>query len=229
MVSVHIGPSWFFGVDASLEAFAALIAFLVAFAAYKVYRIGGERKYGFFTASFVLLTLSFLTRAAADTLIENLLFEVPPKLTAWIFLYGYLAHILLALTAYVILIIITHKITDKRVIALLFFILVPGLIMSSSYYLSFYGLSTVLLAFVAIAYFQNYRKVCSPTSCMVFIAFVLLALAQIQFLLDLLNKTFYVSAHITQAAGHLILLIALLKISFKPRDLHEKVKTRHRV
>lgn len=228
MVTVHLGPSWFFGIDATLEAIAALIAFFVAVAAYKVYHISGERKYGFFTASFVLITLSFLSRATADMLLENLLFEVPQALTSQIFLYGYLAHILLAVVAYVILIVITHKIEDKRVIALLILAPLLCLLLSASYYISFYGLSALFLVFVALAYFQNYKKVCSPASCMVFISFLLLALAQVQFLLDLKNSTFYVSAQITQAIGYLILFAALLKIRFKPQS-HEKIKTRHRV
>lgn len=224
MVNVYLhGPKWFFGADASLTACAALIAFLVAWWSLRLYNMTKEKKYAYFTASFALLTLSFLARAIADLLLEEVVIAVPANLAGLVFFYGYIAHILLALTAYILLIIITHKITDKRIIALLFLILIPSMLLSGSYYLSFYGLSMIFLAFIAAAYYQNYRKVCSAASCMVFIAFVLLAFAQLQFLLEgvrilmlePVRAYFYVGAHITQALGFLLILIALLKTRFR--------------
>ncbi len=215
MVTVHLGPKWFFGVDAGLEAFAALIAFFIAFASYRVYRLTKEKKYAHFTASFVILTLSFLIRAATDLILEGMLIKVPQTLTGIIFFTGYVAHILLALTAYLMLVIVTHKITDKRIIALLFLILVPSLLISGSYFLSFYGLSTIFLAFVALAYYQNYRKVCKAAACLVFIAFTLITLSQAMFLLEAFYDPFYVAAHVTQATGYLVLLFALIRTLFK--------------
>jgi hypothetical protein len=224
MVNVYLhGPKWFFGADASLMAFAALIAFCVAFAAFRLYRMTDEKKYAFFTTSFVLLTFSFLARAAADTLLEGIVFSAPAHLAGLIFFYGYVLHILLALTAYAVLIIITHKITDLRIIALLFLIMIPSMLLSGSYYLSFYGLSMIFLAFIATAYYQNYKKVCSAASCLVFIAFVLLTFAQIQFLLEgvrilafeAVRPYLYVTAHITQAAGYLLILFALIRTLLK--------------
>ncbi len=227
MVNVHLhGPQWFLGTDASLEALAALTAFFVAFAAYRIYRMTKEKKYAWFMTSFVLLTLSFLSRALTDAILEELVFKIPSEVVEKIFYYGYVAHILLALIAYLILIIVTHKITDKRIIMLLLLTLVPSLLLSGSYYLSFYGLSTLFLAFVTLAYYQNYRKVRAITPCLVFVSFLLITLAQAQFLFDAVRQLFYVSAQITQAAGYLVLAIALLAIRLKS---NEKVKTRHRV
>ncbi len=216
MVSVYLqGPKWFFGADASLEAFAAVIAFSVAFAALRVYRVTRERKYAYFTASMMLLTLSFLSRAIADTLLEELLFALPSNVTGLIFFIGYVAHILLALTAYLILVIVTHKITDKRIIALLFILTLPSLLISGSYFLSFYGLSAILLAFIAFSYYQNYSKVCKASACLVFISFAFLTLAQVLFLFEAVKEPLYVAAHVIQAAGYLVLLFALVKTLLK--------------
>ena len=216
MVSVHLqGPQWFFGADASLEAFAAVIAFCVAFASLRVYRVTREQKYGYFTASMALLTLSFLARAITDTLLEELLFTVPSELSGMIFFIGYVTHIILALVAYLILVIVTHKITDKRIIFLLFLLTLPSLLISGSYFLSFYGLSAILLAFTAFSYYQNYRKICKASACLVFIAFLLLTISQVLFLLEAVYDPLYVGAHVTQAAGYLVLLFALIKTLLK--------------
>lgn len=212
MVSVYLqGPEWFFGADASLEAFAAVIAFCVAFASLRVYRMTREKKYAYFTASMALLTISFLARTTADILLEELWFKMPANIAGLTFFAGYVTHILLALTAYILLIIVTHKITDKRIIALLFLIMVPSLLISGSYFLSFYGLSTIFLAFVAFTYFQNYYKVRKIAACLVFVAFLLLTIAQVMFLFEAVYDPLYVAAHIAQAVGYLALLFALIR------------------
>lgn len=215
MVTVHLGPKWFFGIDSGLEAFASLIAFCVTLASYKMWKFTKERKYLYFSTSFLLLTLSFAARAITDAIIEGIFFKLPEQHIAYIFLTGYVLHILLALTAYIILFTVTFNITQKSVIALIFLILVPSLLISSSYYLSFYGLSAILLAFITYAYFKNYRKVCKNTACMVFISFVILTIAQVLFLVEIRYKPSYVIAQLTQATGYLALLYSLIRALLK--------------
>jgi hypothetical protein len=217
MVSVLVhSPEWFFGVDSGLEAFSALIAFLVAVVAYKIFRATKEKKYGFFSASFVLLTLSFIARAVADTVLEEI-FDVgmSQSFVPHVFAGGYITHILLALAAYLILVFVTHKITDKRVIILFFLTMIPTMLLSGSYFLTFYGLSLIFLTFITIAYFQNYRKVRNLASFFVFVGFLAMAVAQIWFLLEVFYKPLYVGAQITQALGYLLLLFALIKTLLK--------------
>ena len=137
------------------------------------------------------------------------------ELAGAVFLAGYVVHIFLALVAYLILIIITHDIKDKRIIALLFLIIIPSLFLSGSYFLSFYGLSTIFLAFIAGSYYKNFRKCSTGASCLVFIAFLLIALSQAQFLLETVADYWYVTAQVTQALGYMTLLLALLKIRMK--------------
>ena len=215
MVTIHLGPKWFFGIDASLEAFASLIAFCVTLTSYRIWKITKEKKYMHFTTSFLLLTLSFLTRAITDSLLEEIFVKIPAEYTGKVFFIGYVAHILLALIAYVTLFSVTHKIENKKVLTLIYLILIPSLLLSGSYFLSFYGLSAIFLSFITIAYYQNYKKVCKSSACLVFIAFTLLAFAQVFFLAEVMYKPMYVIAHITQAIGYVVLLVALIKTIFK--------------
>jgi len=218
MVSVQLGPTWFFGIDAGLEAFAALIAFFVTVAALRIHRISGEKKYAFFTTSFVLLTLSFLVRAVTDFILEEIIWVVPQEMSGKLFFFGYVTHIFLALAAYLILFSVTNKVTNWKVTALIGLILIPAMLISGSYFLSFYVLSFLLLTFIAGAYWTNCKKVCTWPSKLVFYAFGLLALAQLLFLFEVLKKPMYVWAHIAQAAGYFSLLFALLGIKFKHRQ-----------
>lgn len=229
MVSITLqGPPWFFGVDATLEAIIAVIAFFVTVASLRVWRVTKEPKYGWFTASFGLLTLSFLSRALTDTIVEELLFACPKEYLPMVFYFGYLTHIVLALIAFTMLFSVTHRIENKKVVAILYLIMIPSLILSSSYFLSFYGISLILLLFITVAYYQNYRKVCSAPSCMVFVAFLLMTLSQAFFLLEAVNDWFYVLAQGSQSLSFILLLLALLTIKIKYKikkvKLNEKGK-----
>lgn len=221
MVTVHLGPQWFFGADACLEALAAFIALCVAFASWRVYRMSRQKSCGVFTVSMVLLTFSFLSRAVTDALIENIFFELPQELVGRVFYVGYVSHIFLALLAYVLLACVTGKICDKRTVALLLLMVVPSLLLSSSYYVSFYGLSAILLCFITFSYFQNYFVVKKACKCpmnsafFVFLAFLFLTFAQVMFLFEMFYKPLYVAAEITQAFGYLVMLFALIKIVLK--------------
>ena len=216
MLNIYLPrPDWFFGLDAGLEAFAGVIALLIAFASYKLYRSTGERSYKYFLVSFFLLGLSFLSRAVADAFLGKVFFEAPAKVVAVLFFAGYAGHFFLALSAYILLVASSFNIADKRLLVMLFLIMIPALLLSGSYFLSFYVISIILLAFIAWAYFQNFRKVGSVTSCLVFITFLLLTLAQPQFILDSLSDAWYVTAHATQALAYLVLLVAMLRILFK--------------
>ena len=216
MLNIYLPrPSWFFGLDAGLEAFAGIIVLLIAFASYKLYRTTDERSYKYFLISFFLLGVSFLSRAVADAFLGKVFFTAPAKVIAWVFFLGYVGHIFLALAAYLLLVASTYKINDKRLLVMMFLIMVPALFLSGSYFLSFYVISAILLVFITWAYLQNFRKVKSATSCLVFIAFLLLTLAQPQFILDALSEVWYVAAHATQGLAYLVLLVALLRILFK--------------
>lgn len=218
MISAYLsGPEWFLSVAGCIEAFAALIIFVVAFLAARIYRITHERKYLSFSASFILLSISFLVKAITDGLLSGTLVKLTESSATSVFFFGYVAHIFLALTAYAILVIITHKIEDKRVIALIFALLVPSLLLSGSYFISFYTISIILLAFVTHAYYRNFRNVCSLSSCLVFIAFALLTLSQAQFLLQRMGDMWYITGNITQAAAFFTMLVALGRVLIKPR------------
>lgn len=224
-------PTWFFGIDALFEIATAIIAILVAITALKLYRYTKTGEFKLFSISFGMMSLGFLARAAADIIVERLIHFSPnvvkamPALpgisrTAAVFIAGYMTHIILVLSAYLLLIILTYKITKRRLMMLLFFLTVPSLLLSGSYFLSFYGLSTILLAFIVFGHYSKCKEV--KKGKLVTIAFSLLAIAQPLFVFTALNvlvkstkEMLYVGAHTLQILGFICILIALFKIRMK--------------
>ena len=230
MVLIQISsPSWFFGVDCFLELGAALVTFLVFLVGLKVYKFTKQKKYFFLAGSFFLLAGSFIARALTDLVIEGLIparveyivTKAPvlsgffPGAGNFLVYAGFVAHIMLALAAYLILVILSNKIESRALMLFLFATILPQVLISGSYFLSFYYLSTVILCFISFAFLRNCFRQKRITSLLVSIAFVLLAFSQIQFLLAMLNTMFHVSAHITQFIGFILLLIALIKVILK--------------
>lgn len=203
------GPDWFFGLDACLEGATALIALFIFAAAYRAYKISGSRNFLAFSAGFGLLAISFGLRAATDLLIRD------AAQSGIVFFVGYVGHIFLALCAYLLLIILAYKIERASICFLLFLLTLPSVLISGSYFLSFYGLSTILLMYIAYYYWHNCKRTCTVPSYFVWIAFVLITLAQPQFLLEVFSNLWYVSAHVTQFTGYLLLLFALVLVHKK--------------
>lgn len=232
MVQVQIvSPRWFFGLDGTFELIAAAIAFVVALTAIKIWRMTKERTHGWFSVAFLLMSAGMAIRGIADLVIEKVITCAPAireslpaapgmSRTAFVFVTGYLGNIIFTLAAYVILVCLAFKIRDKALALLLLLLTIPTMMISASYFLSYYWLSMILLAFVTLGYYRHCRE--TKKGRLVTGAFMLLALAQVQFVLSALNALspivkdiVYVSAHSTQILGFLMILLAYLRTILK--------------
>jgi len=232
MVHVQISsPKWFFGLDGSFELIAAVITLIVAIAAWKIWRMTKERRHGWFSLAFIFLSAGMAARGIADLVIEKVVTCAPalrealpaaPGMTrtAFVFIAGYLSNILFTLVAFIILVCLAFRIRDKAIALLLFLLVIPTLMISASYFLSYYWLSMILLAFIAFGHYRHCRETKKGKT--VTMAFIFLGLAQVQFMLSAVNALtpfvkdiVYVTAHSTQILGFLMILLAFIKTILK--------------
>ena len=146
---------------------------------------------------------AFSTRMIANIIQDPLVFYI-----------GYGLHILATIFAFLTLFILANRINNPRLVLLLYLMVFPLIYYSGSYFMSFYVSTTIITGLIALTYFQNLLK--SPkkkfsTIC-VFIAFLMLFLAHLQFLLSKFNHLFYISAGVTQLAGFVLFLITIIKV-----------------
>lgn len=215
------GPSWFFGVDGILEALLFIIALVLAVYAWKCYKLTKGRQYGWFSLAFLAITIAQLSRALTDGIIEFNLRTAGVgsegsnlPILSDIFCGGYGTHILLLLGGLVILVAVAMRMHDKRIPSLLYALTLPLILLSSSIYVAFYFVQTVLSAFIAFSYFQHWWKKKKTTlktpSFFVFLGFTLIMLASFLFLADAQYNIWYVKAHIVQLLGYTSLLLAFI-------------------
>ncbi len=204
MVSVIINnPEWFLRIDIIFAAISILVSLIISLVSLRTWFVVKSLRYLGFAIAFAGLGFSFLTR-----MIANL---IPGPETLFI---GYGLHIGCTILALLTLFIVANKIENARVVLLLYLITLPLIFFSDSYFMSFYITTTLITALLALTYLQNALRVKGFNAICVFLAFLLLFLAHLQFLLSGFRglNMFFISASIIQLLAFLVFLFAIIKV-----------------
>jgi len=211
MILLLNGPYWFRGIDALFGVIYIIVTLLIAAMSYKAYKLTEDKKYSYFSAAFALMSFAFfiysLTTISLTTHISNTLSDVLTQ-----FDYAFLIHMILIFAAYTLLLVITLKIEQKKVIILLFALMLLFTVFSYQYYIKFHIISFLLLFFLGHQFYTNYLEKKNRNAKLVFASFYLLASAQVFFLLMIYNQFLYVVADILQFLGFLILFYMFMRI-----------------
>jgi hypothetical protein len=221
-----VGPSWFYGIDYIFDLVSVVVGFLIFFFSYKSYRYTSQKKYLYFAASFFLVAMGFIAKILATipvyskelkvetvgfiTVTENVINKV-----TWINALGISVARFTMLFAFLILVLVSLKIKDKKIITLLVYFLVISTTLVSASYFVFHVTLIILLFILYLNYRSNYRRVKSNNAKMVMYAFLLMVISQLFFIFEELVEHFYVIGESIQLAGYLVLLIATIKIIAK--------------
>lgn len=111
-------PHWFSGIDSILELITIITSLLISYYAYKTYKYYKIKKYKYFSISFLLFSIAFITK-----IILNLIFIIPVKkqIIMPYLTYTYTSYIQLPFIENISFII--HKISLLLSLLILFFIL----------------------------------------------------------------------------------------------------------
>jgi len=207
------GPKWFFGIDSIFELAGAIILLMVFLMSYKAYRLTDIKIYKYYSLAFLSLTLGHLARTITNFAIHQEWFSVVNL--SKIFLLGYGAHIILTLSALILLLAFVFKVKQKKAFCLLLLFMMAMIFVSSSFYVAFYWAALVMFGFITWHLFKNALKKKAISPRLVALAFLFLTITQALFLGSAAIKELYMGAHITQIIGFLVLFIALTKVRQK--------------
>lgn len=211
MILLLNGPYWFRGIDALFGLIYILVTLLIAAMSYKAYKVTEDPKYSSFSIAFGLMSFAFLIYALTDlaltTHVSNMFNEA---LNA--FDFAFLLHMLVIFAAYTLLLVVTLKIQQKKVIVLLFSLMFLFTLFSYQYYLKFHIISFLLLFFLGHQFYTNYLEKRNKNARLVFVSFYLLACAQVFFLVMIYQQLFYVVADILQLMGFALLFYVFMRV-----------------
>lgn len=216
MIASIVGPQWFFKVDSVFQIIFALITLAITLFSYKVFRMTKERKFKYFSASFLLIALGFLTLSLSNLLVTLGVYDgVISRLSEFnLANMFFLVYVLFMLVGYMLLIIISMQLAQKRLVALLLSIVLLFVAFSYQYYLKFHMISMLLLGFIAWQFYENYHQKKNTNAGLVFSCFYALAFAEPFFIAAVyLMPALYVLAHVLQLTGFGLLLVMLIRVN----------------
>jgi hypothetical protein len=223
MVTVVHSPLWFHGIDVILEVFSILAAVLITLVGYRAYKLTKEVRFFYFSLAFGLISLSFLARAVTEGVVLSQLAGPVTTIThetfdaiESIFDVGRFFYFLLVLVAYFILLVLSMRITNRRIIFLLslFMILFAASAFNTTP-LIFYLVSLFLLIFITWQYRDNYLAKRTAATLLSTIAFGLMVIEFIMFIGSLFAPPLVAAAYLFRLTAYVILLAMIVRVYAK--------------
>jgi hypothetical protein len=235
----HIfGPKWFYGFDSIIELIAVVICLLLLYYSYRCYKLTSEKRFFYFSTAFLSLTLAFFSRILGTLLIYmpkipiSDVGAVVQKVTfnlisvSLLSAMSFLSYVFFMILGFMALFLIVSKLTwkDKRVLAMLFYLVLISSFLGGIHYQFFYATTFVMLALISYSYIMNYRAIKSKNSRLVSIAFCILLVSHFLFIFVIYSRTLYVIAEVLQLLGFLFLLIPFVFVRIKKPKKYKLVK-----
>src|SRR3989344_2339050 len=208
-----IEPILFSGIDAIFSLFFALVALGLSAFSFRIYSLSGSRNAKFFGTGFLALSISYFILAIMDIfvldgLVSNLnyLTQISPLTESFFAIMAFIASFTLGLSilAYTVV-----KVQKRSLFVLIFALSLIGIALSSDIAFSFFMITSVIFVFISASYFREYMFKRSKSVLLIFLAFLMLTLANIQFLFSTKNQMFYLTGNITGFIGYLLIFISL--------------------
>ncbi len=215
-------PTLFYSIDTVLQLISMLIALLILGFSYKAYRFTKDKKYYYYSLAFVLIASAFFIKALSNVIIYYIIPTQAKELLP-IFNLGIFAFRILTLLAFTGIMLMTLKVSDRKIIALLIIFALISAIYSRDHYTAFYLLYSIILGFTTVQLYSNYKEKKSRLALATFGIFAILTIAQIIFLgliLDYFLQTdigrmFYYVGQGFQISSYLLLFYVMIRISSK--------------
>lgn len=209
-------PTNLIGIESVVELLSLLATFAIGYTAYNIYKLTSEKKYLYFSMGFIFLTLGFLIRSFINAGVyfgRRDVVEIAisaPIITIYTALS--IAYLMLVISAYLILIIVTFKIQDAKLIPLFAIFALVSVVASHNFYIVFPVLSFLLLGYLVTYYYSSYKKKKKKNQLVIAIGFFVITIAQIFF--PLINRApeWFVAGTAVQLLGYIILLSSLIMV-----------------
>jgi hypothetical protein len=219
-------PEWFAGIDSGIESLSLIVALIVSWYSYKVYRLSGEKRYKHFSAAFLLSGIAYLFKIASQLIIYKkvmVLQEIGPFLVSrkvlepvtWLHTYSYAVFSILMLFSMLILLAVAFRIHDKPTLILLTYFMVI-ITLLTGHALPVLHLTLALMAVMLVFHFYtNYAKNHACQALYVTLAFLSIFFSHVVMMFMMYNTTIYVVSEVLQLVGFGLLLYAFILVRKK--------------
>ncbi|MBM3230478.1 hypothetical protein FJZ22_02370 [Candidatus Pacearchaeota archaeon] len=209
-------PTWFFGFDIGMEILYACIAALIAYQAYKVYKISEEQTIKHLTVAFGLISLSYIIWAGVNSFIFNTVANAVEGMCIGCLrdiaqggLYLYTG---LFIAGLVSLVYATLNIKKPGVYYLLLGLALTIMTISIQKFATSRVVALFFITYILYHYVGCYKNTHNPCTKTLIIAFTLLLISSIDFLFSPRYYEAYVIGHIFELGAYATFWYALIQI-----------------
>jgi hypothetical protein len=206
-------PQWFNVISIVYHIISFLVAGAISYLGYKAYRLIKEKKYLNFSVAFFFIMLSFVVLALTN-LIVYLNLDKSVAILTGIISSGFIVYSLLTIGGFFLLVILTFKIKDIKLIAILTAAIIAALVFFD--FIKIFHLILLLLALLLSYFFyNNCMEKKTTNSKLVFFAFLAMMVSHVFHIVSsyvmAASTLIYVMGTTLLVLGYILLLIALLR------------------
>jgi len=225
-------PDWFLGKDVIIESFSFIVLFIFFLLCWRYYKLSKKKSHLYLGIGFLLIALAqiatILTKLVLyyDTTFTHQIGQMivtyhVVKSVDIFYQFGFFFERLLILLGFYII----YKLSLKKKwtgdsYLVLYFLILTSFFSLDLYYYIFHLTALLLILLIMKNYSQIYRKNKNTNTKILVIAFSLLALSQLIYILSKL-ATLFVIANLIELASYIILLILIIRILKQVRNINK--------
>lgn len=223
MIRFVFSPSWFSGIDSLFELVTVIVTMLIAIYAHKIYKLTQEKKYRFFSYSFLLISISYIIKILMDVSVYypttkivkigilTVVTHTFERLDAF-YSIGYFVLRFLLLLGLLGIFLVLEKREDWKSAFLLIYLAFVSALFGNYLYHVFHITTSLFLLLIFVYYHNNYMNYKSKNSFFVASSFFLIFVSQLIFIALSLHPVLYVVGESIQLLGYLLLLFTFISI-----------------
>jgi len=211
MVLPYFSPGWFFGYDVTLELIFAVVLLLVVLFTHRVYKTTSQRSVQIFGIGITFMAAGYVIQSIFNFLTihelnNNLTFLSKAQYYLIYQFFGTYSHILLMNVGLILILYMTFRIEDYKILAILLATSLISIFLSESPFYLFTLLATIYLIFISWYFIKNYMRNRNKKTLLVAIAFSFLLLANAHFVFSTNYPVFYALGHAIELVAYIFIL-----------------------
>jgi hypothetical protein len=210
----------FLRIDILFSLIFAISTMFVSIFAHKLYKLTEQKHLKLFSLAFLSFSLTYIIQSILSLVLQ---FQISDHIDRFgrlhipftFKLISIYAHVILFMIGLILLTYMTLKTNNSRVLALLLSLTIVPIILTPTALSTFHILSSILLLFIILFYYNNYRKYSDIKTGLPLLAFIFLFIGHIQFVIALHYGLFFIIGRILELIAYICILITLILLNKK--------------
>jgi len=201
---------WFNIISTVYHIISFFVAGAISLLGYKAYKLLKEKKYLNFAVAFFFIMLSFVVLAVTNLLVYFNLGANVAKIVG-IINWGFVIFTLLTICGFFLLVLLSFKINDIKIISIVSIIIVTSLILFD--FIKMFHLILLLFSLLlSYHFYKNCREKKTTNSKLVFLAFTAIMISHIFSIASGANELIFAIGSTILVFGYILLLTTLLRL-----------------